>query len=86
MQPHERVYTLRVEGIANGRPEEDVTDPLAIATRRAFLLDDSFTPAGGTALCNRVVWVGQIWSGDEGDPVQALTALDFDCYYLWRPE
>ena len=63
-----------------------MTDPLAIATRRAVLLDDSFTPAGGTALCNRVVWVGQIWSGDEGDPVQALTALDFDCYYLWRPE
>jgi hypothetical protein len=86
MLPHPRIYTLRVEGIANGRPEEDATDTLATAIRRAFLLDDSFTPAGGTALCSRVVWVGQIWSGDEGDPVQALTALDFDCHYLWRPE
>lgn len=83
---HERIYTVRIECIANGRPEEDTTDTLAIAVRRALLTDDSLTDVGALALTRRITWNGQIWSGDEGDPVQALTGLDFDCYYTWSPE
>ena len=80
-QSHERIYTVRVEAIAAGRPEEDATDALAIAVRKAILTDDSL---GGSAW--RITWAGQVWSGDEGDPVQALTGLDFDVTYLWSPE
>jgi len=83
---HERIYTVRIECIANGRPEEDATDGLAIAVRRALLTDDSLTDSGALALTRRITWNGQVWSGDEGEPVQALTGLDFDCYYLWSPE
>lgn len=83
---HERVYTVRVEVVANGRPEEDATDALAIAVRRAILADDSLTETGALALARRITWNGQFWNGDEGDPVQAITGLDFDCYYTWSPE
>ena len=80
-QAHERIYTLRVEVIANGRPEEDATDELVAKIRTAILTDDTL---GGA--CRRITWASQVWSGDEGDPVQALSGLDFSVFYLWSPE
>jgi hypothetical protein len=85
-RPHTRIYTVRVEAVAEGRPQEDATDPLAAAVRKALLADDSLpTPAGETQAW-AVTWADQIWSGSEGEKVQALTALDFDITYRWRPE
>jgi len=79
--PHQRVYTLRVEVVAKGRPQEDAADDLASHVRKAVLAEDTL---GG--LCVRITWVGQLWSGFEGEIVQALSGLDLNCYYLFRPE
>lgn len=84
-QSHPRVYTLRVEIIVAGRVEEDVTDDLAVSVRKAVLSDDSLA-GGGLALTRRITWSQQTWSGAEGDPAEALTGLEFNCFYLWRPE
>jgi len=78
---HQRVYTLRVEIRAKGLVEDDTTDSLAVAVRRAVLTEDTL---GG--LCDRTVWSEQVWDGDEGDPPLSGTALDFSHFYLWRPE
>lgn len=83
-QPHERVYTLRVEIRAITLPEEDGTDPLAIAVRQAILADDSLGLT--TVGVHRVTWAEQAWDGDDGDPQLGGTYLDFNCYYTWRPE
>jgi len=80
-QPHERVYTLRVEIRVANRPEDDATDAMAIQVRRAMLADDTL---GG--LVRRIVWIDQQWDGSENDEPLAGTALDFNCHYLWRPE
>lgn len=78
---HRRVYTLRVEVQANGRPEEDATDDLAVAVRKAILADDSLGQ-----LVHRITWAEQAWDGDEGEFPLAGTYLDFNVFYLWRPE
>jgi len=78
---HRRTYTLRVEIRAKGRPEEDATDDLAVAVRKAILADDSL---GG--LVHRITWAEQAWDGDEGEFPLAGTYLDFNVFYLWRPE
>lgn len=78
---HERVYTLRVEIRASGRPEEDATDSLAQAVRRAILTDDTFG-----SLVYRTTWSSQAWDGDEADYPLAGTILEFRVHYLWRPE
>lgn len=83
---HRRIYTIRIEAIANGRPQEDATDALAVAVRRALLVDDSLPSASWVPAAWGISWSGQIWSGHEGETVEALTALDFDVFYLWRPE
>jgi hypothetical protein len=83
---HRRIYTVRIEVVSNGRPQEDATDDLAIAVRRALLSDDSLPSASWVPAAWAISWSGQIWSGSEGEQVQALTALDFDVFYLWRPE
>jgi hypothetical protein len=80
-QAHQRVYTLRVEIRAQGRPEEDATDDLCIAVRRALLQDDSLGQ-----LVNRITWGDQQWDGSEDENPLAGTALDFNVFYLWRPE
>lgn len=79
--PHQRIYTVRVECVGLGRPQEDATDGLATAVRKAVLADDTMQ-----GLLMRMTWDNQIWSGSEGDPVQGLTALDFNCHYLFQPE
>ena len=81
MQPHVRIYTITVEIRASARPEEDATDALAIAIRRALLAEDSL---GGPAL--RTIWTNQIWDGAEDENPLAGTALDFAIHYRWRPE
>lgn len=78
---HSRVYTVRVEIRAKGLVEDDTTDDLAVSVRRAILADDTL---GG--LCYRTTWGEQLWDGDEGDPPLAGTALEFNHFYLWRPE
>lgn len=80
-ETHQRIYTVRIEVIANGRPEEDATDELASKVR-TVVLSEGALPNGNC----QVSWAGQVWSGDEGDPVQALTGLDFDITYFWSPE
>lgn len=80
--PHQRIYTLRVEGVAHGRPQEDATDPLAKAVRKAVLSDDTLQ-----GLVMGITWDNQIWGGSEGENVaQAVTALDFNVHYLFQPE
>lgn len=83
---HRRIYTVRVEAVAEGRPQEDATDPLAKAIRKALLSDDRLHSVSGEPASWAITWAGQIWGGYEGEKVQALTALDFDVLYLWRPE
>ncbi len=83
---HSRIYTLRIEVAAKGRPEEDATDDLAVAVRTAILTDDSLTDPGQLGLASGIFWVGQDWDGEEGDEPEAKTGLDFDIYYRWRPE
>lgn len=78
---HERTYTLRVEIRAKGRPEEDATDDIAVAVRKAILADDSLGQ-----LVHRITWAEQAWDGDEGEFPLAGTYLDFNVFYLWRPE
>lgn len=80
-QPHERVYTLRVEIRVQDRPEDDATDLLAMQVRRAFLADDSL---GG--LVRRIGWSDQQWAGAEEENPLSGTALDFNVHYLWLPE
>lgn len=83
MLPHERVYTLRVEIRVQERPEDDATDALATAVRRALLKDDSLGLGG---VVRRVVWIDQQWAGVEEDNPISGTALDFNVHYLWSPE
>lgn len=78
---HARVYTVRVEIRAKGLVEDDTTDVLAVAVRGAVLTEDTL---GG--LCDRTTWGEQLWDGDEGDPPLSGTALEFNHFYLWRPE
>lgn len=78
---HHRIYTVAVDVSAEGRPEEDATDDLAVKVRQAVLSDDSL---GG--LVDRVIWADQIWAGVEGETPMAGTVLTFNCFYLWRPE
>ena len=78
---HPRVYTVRVEVRVSALGEEDVTDSYAMAIRKAVLADDSL---GG--LVSRVTWTSQEWDSDEADPPLSGTALDFNCFYEWRPE
>jgi hypothetical protein len=81
-QAHERVFTLRVEIRVAERPEDDATDALAMAIRRAFLADDSL----GLPFVRRTLWIDQQWDGsEEGGPLGG-TALDFNVHYLWSPE
>jgi len=82
MQSHERVYTLRVEIRVEERPEDDATDALAMAVRRAFTGDDSL----GLPFVRRVAWIGQQWDGAEDENPLGGTALDFNVHYLWSPE
>lgn len=79
--PHVRVYSIRVELRAIGRPEEDVLDDLSASVRRAILTDDSL---GG--LANRITWAEQLWDGSEDESPNAGSAFDFNVFYLWRPE
>ena len=83
MQAHERVYTLRIEVIASARPEEDATDDLCVAVRKALLADDAL---GLTGVVRRTTWSLQTWAGSDADPAEALSGLEFNTYYLWRPE
>jgi len=78
---HQRIYTLQVEIRCSGREEEDTTDELAIAIRRAILSDDTL---GGLAL--RTTWVNQGWDGQDGDPPYSATGLQFSFHYFWSPE
>lgn len=78
---HWRVYTVRVEIRVPALPEDDATDYLAVEVRRALLADDTL---GG--LVDRITWTEQAWDGDEADAQLGGTALDFACFYLWRPE
>ena len=80
-EPHERAYTVRVEIRLEGRPEEDVTDDLCIAVRRALLQDVTLN-----GLVNRIVWTDQAWDGTEDENALAGSALDFSIFYLWKPE
>lgn len=80
-EAHQRVYTVRVEVRALGRPEEDATDTLAVAIRKAVLTDDTL---GRNAY--RTTWDAQAWDGSEDENPLAGTALDFACHYFWRPE
>jgi hypothetical protein len=78
---HFRLYTVRVEIVVCGEPEDDRTDAYAAAVRRALLADDSL---GG--LVEKTTWTEQTWDGDhETDPILARTGLDFTCRYLWSP-
>ena len=81
-QCHERVYTLRVEVRVADRPEDDATDALAAAVRRALLTDDSL----GLPFVRRITWIDQQWDGAEEESPLAGTALDFNVHYLWSPE
>lgn len=78
---HWRVYTVRVEIRVAALPEDDATDDLAAEVRRALLAERAL---GG--LVDRITWTEQAWDGDEADTQLGGTALDFACYYLWRPE
>lgn len=79
--PHERVYTVRTEILAAGRGDDDATDDLAVEVRRAVLADDTL---GG--LVNRTTWAEQTWDGSEGEFPLSGTLLNFNVFYLWRPE
>lgn len=81
IDPHRRVYTLRVEIRVKARVEDDATDDLAMAVRRVLLPSDLGDPA------NRCIdWTEQVWDGDEGEWPISGTCLDFAVSYLWRPE
>jgi hypothetical protein len=74
---HHRIYTLRVEVRAIGRPEEDITEGLCDQIRAAVLTD----PTLG-ALCHQIGWADQLWDGEEQEQPLAGTALDFQLHYL----
>jgi len=80
-KPHQRIYTLRIEARVADRPEEDATDTLCIAIRKAILQDDSLAQ-----LVIRTSWDLQQWDGvEEATPVSG-SALDFNFHYFWSPE
>ena len=80
-QAHERVYTVRVEIQVPERGDDDATDDLAVAVRSAVLADDSLD-----RLVSRITWSEQAWDGSEGEFSIAGTLLNFNVFYLWRPE
>lgn len=80
-QAHNRVYTLRVEILAAARGDDDATDDIAVSVRRAVLADDTL---GG--LVHRITWAEQTWDGSEGEFPLSGTLLNFNVFYLWRPE
>lgn len=82
---HPRVYTIVAEITCLGRPEDDATDDLAVAVRKAVLPDDA-SGAVLSGMAKRITWTDQEWDGGEGDNPIAGTKLEFNVYYTWRPE
>ena len=78
---HDRVYTVAVEINAVGRIEEDATDVLATAVRKAILADGTL---GG--LCSYITWASQEWGSKETQVAESATLLLFSCHYMWSPE
>ena len=78
---HQRIYTLRVEARVSDRPEEDATDTLSIAIRKAILQDDTLA-----TLVIRTTWALQQWDGVEEKAPVSGSAQDFNFHYFWRPE
>jgi len=78
---HQRIYTLRVEARVADRPEEDATDALCIAIRKAVLQDDT-----QAQLIIRTTWDLQQWDGVEQVVPVSGSALDFNFHYFWSPE
>lgn len=79
-QEHQRVYTVRVEICAEAAPEDDATDAMAVAIRRAALAENILWP-----IVDEIHWSAQMWAGNEGEDPMARTALDFDFTYLYDP-
>lgn len=74
--PHQRVYTVRVEICVEDAPEDDATDAMAVAIRRAVLAENVLWE-----IVDEIRWTGQMWAGNEGEDPMARTALDFDVIY-----
>lgn len=73
---HERVYAIRVEVRAIGRPEEDITEGLCDLICETVLTDLTLA-----RLCHQVGWSDQLWDGEEQEQPLAGTAIDFHLHY-----